>query len=386
MLDLISAYEDYRDSTLNLIPSENVLSKDVRRALGSSMGGRYAGRPESYGGSKIFQELWSKVEELAVKIFHCSFATILPVSGHIAGMMALDSLSQNGDTLATLSADYGGYMGYNAGRIPEIMKMKVSYLPFDESSWNLDLSKCLEYIEQHKPSTVILGATVFLFPHPVREISQAVHSYGGKLIYDGSHVLGLIAGGQFQDPLREGADVVLGSTHKTLFGPQGGLIVTNDKEIANKIENRALYRFVDNFHLNRVAALGIALEEIRVHGHAYARSVIQNSKSLGAALFRDGIPVVGKERGFTESHQIFLNYGTKGTEIRDILETNAIISDSRVRLGTNEVTRRGMKGKEMKEIANLILETLSKPGNIRVRRQVHRLISQHKNILYTLKS
>jgi glycine hydroxymethyltransferase len=363
-----------------------VLSNDVLKALSSGMAGRYAGRPESYGGSRIFQELWNDVEELAMKIFHSSFATILPVSGHIAGMMALDSLRQSNDNLATLSADYGGYMGYNLGHIPEVMRMKVSYLPFDVESWNFDLPTALGYLEREKPSIVMLGATVFLFPHPVREIARIVHSYSGKVIYDGSHVLGLIAGGHFQDPLGEGADVLLGSTHKTLFGPQGGLVLTNEKEIACKIQDRALYRFVDNFHLNRVAALGVALEEVKTHGRSYSSKVIQNSKTLAIALSKQGLPVAGKEKGFTQSHQVFLNYGKKGAEIRDMLETNGIISDSRVRLGTNEVTRRGMGTNEMAEISNLIIKTLSKPNNTKINKQVRTLVSRYKKILYRLNS
>ncbi|MDH2900312.1 MAG: beta-eliminating lyase-related protein [archaeon] len=386
ILKLVSAYDNYRNSTLNLIPSENVLSHDVLKALASGMASRYSGRPESYGGAKIFQELWTNVEELAIEIFHCGYATVLPVSGHIAGMIAIDSLCKNGTTLATIAAHYGGYMGYNSGHIPEVMRMNVSYLPFDVKSWNIDLPRALEQLEKDKPSLVILGATVFLFPHPVKEIAKIVHSYGGKLIYDGSHVLGLIAGGCFQDPLREGADVLLGSTHKTLFGPQGGLILTNDKDIAMKIEQHSLYTFVDNFHLNRVAALGVALEEVKIHRRFYAKKVVQNSKALATALFKEGIPVEGKKNGFTRSHQIFLNYGKRGTEIREILETNGIISDSRIRLGTNEVTRKGMATRDMSEIAHLISQTLSEPNSMKVRRQVRMLISRYQKIRYTLNS
>jgi glycine hydroxymethyltransferase len=387
ILKLVGRYENYRSSTLNLIPSENVLSKDVLKALGSRMAGRYAGKPESYGGSRIFHDLWERVEELARRIFHSSYASVLPVSGHVAGMIAIDSLrKRNGDNIATMSAEHGGYKGYDASHIPEMMKLNASYLPFDFNSWNIDLSQSLEKIERERPSIVILGATVFLFPHPVKEIAKGVHSYGGKLIYDGSHVLGLIAGRCFQDPLAQGADVILGSTHKTMFGPQGGLILTNDHEIMSRIEERTLYRFVDNFQLNRVAALGVALEEIRKHGRTYARNVIQNSKALAIALNKEGLPVVGATKGFTESHQVFLDYDGRGTAVRNDLETNGIISDSRVRLGTNEVTRRGMQRKEMTTIAHLVRATLASPNDSKIRRQVRSLVSRYHKIKYTLDS
>lgn len=215
---LLSQYESYRDSTLNLIPSENIPSPDVLSALASAMAGRYAGRPESYGGSRLFHEIWNETEELASKVFKANFANVMPISGHIAGIAVIDSICKRGDKIATISADYGGYKGYNSGFIPSILGLGVTYLPFRDA-WNIDSTKVRYLLESSRPSLVILGATVFLFPHPVREISEIVHSYGGKVVYDGSHILGLIAGGTFQNPLSEGADVLLGSTHKTFGGP-----------------------------------------------------------------------------------------------------------------------------------------------------------------------
>ena len=357
---------------------------DVLKALGSQSAGRYAGKPESYGGSRIFHEIWDRTEELARKIFECDYASALPVSGHVAGMMAIDALTKSGDTIATISADAGGYKGYNQDHIPSTIQRSVRYLPFDYKLWNLDLSNSLDLIESQKPDLVILGATVFLFPHPVRKIAECVHTYGGKVLYDGSHVLGLLAGGRFQDPVKEGADLLIGSTHKTLFGPQGGLILSNDDGIFSRIEERCLYTFVDNFHLNRIAALGVALEEAKQHGRNYAKKVIQNSKSLATRLNHLGIPVEAKEGGFTESHQIFLNFRAKGVEVRDTLETNRIISDSRVRLGTNEITRRGMGSKQMKLISSLISDTLMRPNDPKIRSAVIELVSLHRKILFTL--
>jgi glycine hydroxymethyltransferase len=381
---LVSRYESYRSSTLNLIPSENILSPDLLKALASPMAGRYAGRPETYGGSELFHEIWNSTEELSRQVFKADFASAVAVSGHVAGIAVIDSICKRGEKIATISADCGGYKGYNEGFIPSILGLEVNYLPFDRSRWNIDQSKVRAFLELNKPSLVILGATVFLFPHPVREISEIVHSYGGKVIYDGSHVLGLIAGGTFQDPLREGADILLGSTHKTFFGPQGGIILTNDERMGAKIADRFLYTFVDNFHLNRVAALGIALEEIKTHGNRYAQSVVKNSRTLATKLDEEGVNASCKEEGFTKSHQVFLNYETKGEEIRDKLEMNAIISDSRVRLGTNEVTRRGMKEKEMTEIATLVSESILRPENRDVRGRVRRLVSRFRQIHFTL--
>jgi glycine hydroxymethyltransferase len=383
---LVTDYEKYREKTLNLIPSENVLSHDVLRAMSSGMAGRYAGRPESYGGSKIFHEVWNECEKLATKIFRSKHASVAPISGHMAGMMAIDALCKRGDQIAVISSDDGGYKGYNQGLFPDVIGLRVSYLPFDSSSFNVDSGRAVAMIKSEKPEVVILGATVFLFPHPVKEIAEAVHSYGGKVIYDGSHVLGLIAGRSFQDPLSEGADLLLGSTHKTLFGPQGGIIISNNEEMMAKIEGNFLCRFIDNFHLNRVASLGIALEEIEVHGKTYADKVTENSKALAKQLDLEGLPVGGKKNGFTESHQVLLTYGPRGSEIRDNLESNEIIVDSRVRLGTNEVTRRGMGPKQMNEIARLVSLSIAKKASPKIRKEVEALSSHYRKIHFTLKN
>lgn len=387
IMDLVSEYEAYRAKTLNLIPSENMLSPQVLRALGSSMAGRYAGEPESYGGSKTFHEIWRQTENLAKKIFGCRFANVLPLSGHVAAMMCLDSLcTEKGEnSIATLSSECGGYKGYNEGFMSSVMGYNVSYLPFNKESWNVDIDATSDMLETVRPSVVVLGATVFLFPPPTEKISKAVHSYGGKVIYDGSHVLGLIAGHQFGDPLSEGADVLLGSTHKTLFGPQGGLILTNDEQLASSQANRALYTFLDNFHLNRVAALGVALEEVKLHGESYAKKVVQNAQSLAAGLDQKGLSVKGKEKGFTQSHQVFLDYGNKGEVICQILEANGIVCDYRVRMGTNEVTRRGMGKREMLEIAEMVAKSISGTSRSKkTRTEVKKLLSRFRNIGYTL--
>jgi glycine hydroxymethyltransferase len=367
-----------------MIPSENILSKDVLRALASPMAGRYAGRPESYGGSKIFHELWEHCEELVEEVFDCDAASVAPVSGHLAGMMALDSFCKKGDKVGVIEASNGGYKGYNEALIPDVLGLESISLPFDLTNWNIDLEPSLEVLDRYKPSAVVLGGTVFLFPHPVAEIAKAVHSYGGKVIYDGSHVLGLIAGGQFQQPLSEGADVLLGSTHKTLFGPQGGIILSNQKEIVKAIEESYLYRFIDNFHLNRIAALAVALEEVKKHGKAYARNIVQNSRALASEMGNRGLPVVGRSNSFTRSHQVFLDYGEHGDEIRDKLEANRIICDSRVRFGTNEATRRGMGISEMKQIAELVGQSLANDRGRAVSWSVSALVSRFRGIKYTL--
>ncbi len=386
ILRAVSEYEAYRRKTLNLIPSENLLSDDVLEALSSSMAGRYAGKPESYGGSAPFHRIWEECERLAKAVFRCQATSVTPISGHVAGMMTIRALTKRGDKIATIPAEFGGYKGYTHGFLPDILGLKVLELPFDQETMNVNPDAATSLIEREKPSLTILGATVFLFPHPVTALAETAHSFGGRVFYDGSHVLGLIAGRAFQDPLAEGADVVAGSTHKTLFGPQGGIIFTNDSELVRSIEDDYVYRFMDNFQLNRVAALGVALEEVRRHARTYSRRVIENAKALAERLDELHLPIAGREGDFTLSHQVLLQAGGRGTETRDKLEGAGIIVDSRVRFGTNEVTRRGMAGGEMVEIAELSDRALRRDNILQVRRRVKAIASEFSKVRYTLNS
>jgi glycine hydroxymethyltransferase len=177
--------------------------------------------------------------------------------------------------------------------------------------------------------------------------------------FDGSHVLGLIAGEQFQDPLREGAQALFGSTHKSFFGPQGGILLAN-KELGELLKEKIYPAFVDNAHWNRIAALTLALAEMKNFGKAYATQIVRNSKSLAKALYDYGCPVVCQHLGFTQSHQVIVDYGDyeKGRKIAEKLQHANIITDCAIRFGTCEVTRRGMKETEMLKIAELIKRTV----------------------------
>jgi glycine hydroxymethyltransferase len=194
-------------------------------------------------------------------------------------------------------------------------------------------------------------------------VKEACEDGGATLVYDGSHVLGLIAGGEFQKPLKEGADILYGSTHKSFFGPQGGLIVTNNDELNSAIRKNLTWRIVDNVHWNRVAALGQALLEFRRYGPEYAKQVVKNSKRLGKELKSRGVPIMFEDNGFSQSHQLLMDpkeiraiYGMSVNDFSVRLEKSNLIIDSVARLGTAEITRLGMKEKHLPELADLFAE------------------------------
>jgi len=182
-----------------------------------------------------------------------------------------------------------------------------------------------------------------------------------RIGYDGSHVLGLIAGREFQRPLSEGADVLVGSTHKTFFGPQGGMFLTNSDEVWERAKKNMVWRLFDNAHWNRIAGVAQALAEHKEFGAAYAAQVVKNAQAFAAELDQRGFPLRFKSLGYTKSHQILLDEdGMKGAlhltpqEFSTAMEANNLIVDAVARIGTNEVTRLGAKEPEMAEIAELM--------------------------------
>lgn len=363
ILRLIGDHEAFRGSCINLVASENVLSDAAKRALGSDLAGRYVARPRFYGGTSYMEEIWEGAELLAQDVFRSRHALVNPIGGHIALMATLRALSRRGDTIAAISPEYGGYPGLSEGNsLAELLGLKVEHLPFIGERYEVDADLSVALLKKVRPKVVVLGASVILFPQPVKAMSETVHEYGGVLVYDGSHVMGLIAGQAFQDPLAEGADVLLGSTHKSFFGPQGGIVLTDDEDIAGKISSSFVHVTMDNPHPNRLAALAVALSEAKIHGRMYAKQVISNAQSLARALDQVGIPVAGaRDRGHTLSHQVVVKQEGlgDGAVIRDTLERVRIIVDSVVRFGTSEVTRRGYNEDDMEKIAYASSSALS---------------------------
>lgn len=366
--ELIKKNDDYRCSGLNLIASENRASKNVLDALSSDLGGRYG--DEWYGGSRYACEICKEVEMLAKKVFKARYAFITPLSGNLCDLAILFSFTHPGDRIAGIAKEDGGYpLGYE--------KFQRKLLPIPTKNYLIDVPAAQKKITG-VPLT-ILGSSVIPFPHPVQEFTARQF---GVLAYDGSHVLGLIAGGEFQDPLSEGADIFMGSTHKSFPGPQGGIVLTNSWEKAQILQQMLCFDFeegiglVDNPHLHRIAALGLALQEIRDHGKTYARQIIKNAQALARGLEEVGVPLKLSELGYTRSHQLLLNLSSYDAKrVCHNLEKFKIFIDISGRIGVAEVTHMGMKEKEMEKIAQLIGAIMHEKGNSEIVKEVERLVT-----------
>jgi glycine hydroxymethyltransferase len=388
ILDLTRKHEQWREKEcINLIPSENVMSHAVRSLLSSELGHRYTSRDKFYMGTRLIDEIEQLGEELAKEVFKADAADLRPLSGHIADMIYLGSFANPSDTILCVSPTDGGYPGIWEEGVSKYLKLRTIGFPFSKETMNIKVDEAADLILKEKPSIVIFGASLILFPQPVKELAKVAHEVDAHVGYDGSHVLGLIAGGEFQNPLQEGASVLLGSTHKTLFGPQGGMILA-DKEHGETIEKRIFPAFVDNAHWNRIAALSLALAELKEYGREYARQIIRNAQILAGALAEYGFPVACPGLGYTKSHQVFLDYGgyKQGRVIAKRMEGANIIADCGVRLGVCETTRRGMKADEMEKIAEFIKRVIvDKEDSSRVKEDVLKLVKEFQEIKYCFK-
>ncbi|MGB9756230.1 MAG: serine hydroxymethyltransferase [Candidatus Bathyarchaeales archaeon] len=385
ILSLVKKHEEWREKQcLNLIPSENVMSPAVRSLLASELGNRYTSRNHFYMGTRYIDEIEQYGEELARDVFRAEVADLRPLSGHIADLIFLASFAKSNDTFMCVSPEDGGYPGLWKNGLTGLFNLKAAPFPFSKHDMNIKVEEAKEAIKSLKPKIVIFGASFIPFPYPVKELAEIAAENGAVVGFDGSHVMGLLAGKQFQDPLREGVHALFGSTHKTFFGPQGGIILA-DKNHGETIKSKIYPALVDNAHWNRIAALTLALAEMKEFGEAYAIQVIRNAQALAKALYDYGFPVICKHLGFTKSHQIILDYGNyeRGRVFAEKLQKANIIVDCAVRIGTCEVTRRGMKENEMIKIAELIQRAASdkeKPEN--VKKDVVKFCSEFQKIQY----
>jgi glycine hydroxymethyltransferase len=394
----VRAHHKWFSESLPLIASENITSPAVRQLLASDFGHRYAEGKVGhryYQGVKYIDEVEQYAIDLALKLFRAEHVNVQPVSGVNANIAAFFALSNQNDALMALDTSHGGHISHGTKSGPGIRHLRIVKHPFDYEEMNIDTDTMVSTIYEKKPKIILFGASLFLFPHPVKEANDAARDVGATIVYDSAHVLGLIAGEQFQDPLKEGVDVMTGSTHKTFPGPQHGIIFTT-RALADAIDDAVFPGTVSNHHLHHVAALAVTLVEMLEFGKAYAQQTIENAKTLGAALYNLGFNVLCPEKGFTESHQIVLDVG-RASALAVALEKANIIANknllpwddhnapenpSGIRFGTQELTRLGMKESEMKVVAGLVARVLNGEAPEKVKKDVVEFKSNYQEVEY----
>jgi len=396
----VKEHTDWRGSCINLIASENVVSKAVKEMLISDLGNRYAIgflHNRFYTGTKYVDELEGVTTDLAKRVFQAEHVNYVPISGTMSNLVLFNALTEPGDVVTALSVIDGGHASFR--ETSKIHGVSLVPLPFSMEEMNIDVEEARKLIVRVKPKLILLGASEMLFPHPIGEVKRIADEVGAMVAYDAAHVLGLIGGGKFQDPLREGAEAMTGSTHKTFFGPQGGIILCKNRH-AKAIDNAA-WQLVNNHHVHRVAGLSIALAEFLAFGKGYAGQVVKNSQRLAEQLHGMGLDVLGSDLGFTKSHQvIFKGTNNNGDATAKRLEDAFIISTktplpydkteedcSGVRLGTQEVTRLGMAEDDMNRVAQLIKRVVvDREDPASVREDVKKLMVSFRKVKFSFES
>jgi glycine hydroxymethyltransferase len=410
VLRKVRAHERMFSESLPLVASENLASSRVREVLSSDLGHRYAeGWPGErvYAGCKYIDEIELKAIELGKKLFRAGFIDVRPISGVVANLAVYSALSDAGDIMMAMSIPNGGHVSHGkrdfSGSAGLVHSLQVEYFAFDKDEMNIDVEGTKKRIAAlpKPPKIAMFGGSLFLFPHPVKELAETITAGGGTVCYDGAHVAGLIAGGLFQDPLREGAEVMTFSTHKTLFGPQGGAIVSTEKN-AEELKKAVFPGTTSNHHLHSVAGKALMFAEFLQFGRSYARDVVKNAQTLAGELSGLGERVLGEKNGFTMSHQVAVDvtrYSDGGT-IEKLLETQNIIVNRQlipgdlqagrhytnpggVRLGVAELTRLGMNKGEMREVAEIIHLAMAGRSKAAVSSRVKELRKGFQTLKYT---
>ena len=368
---LIKKEEKRQQDDINLIASENYTSPAVREALSSVLTNKYSeGYPHKryYAGNRVVDEVEDLAIERAKKLFGASFANVQPYSGSPANQAAYFALAEPGDVILGMTLSSGGHLTHGAsvnfsGKIFNSVGYGV-----DSETERIDFEQVRKLAKEYKPKVIVCGFTAY--PRIVewnkfREIADEV---GAKLLADTSHITGLIVGGVHPSPVGI-ADIVMTTTHKTLRGPRGAILLTNDEETAKKINKAVFPGLQGGPHDNTTAAIAVALQEATTpEFKKYTQQIVKNAQALAKSLSVEGLRLVS---GGTDNHLMLIDFGQNGPtgkEIQEALERVGIITNrntvpretrkpfvtSGLRMGTPAVTTRGMKEAQMQKIGKMI--------------------------------
>ncbi len=370
-----------QEENIELIASENYVSKDILKLQGSILTNKYAeGYPgkKYYGGCEFIDEIENMAIDYACKLFKCKFANVQPHSGSNANMAVYKALLEIGDTVLGMDLSNGGHLTHGhpmnfSGKEYNIVSYSV-----DKETEMIDYEEVRRLAIEHKPKMIIAGASAYSRIIDFKKFREIADEVGAYLMVDMAHIAGLVATGAHPSPIPY-ADVVTTTTHKTLRGPRGGLILCNDEEIAKKI-NKAIFPGIQGGPLMHVIAakLQCFTEAMEPEFSTYIENVVKNAKALAVSLEKEGIKVIS---GGTDNHLLMIDvkskFGITGKEAETILdkihittnkntipnETESPFKTSGLRLGSAAMTTRGLNEEEFTEIGHIIANALENREN-----------------------
>lgn len=377
--DAIVGEEKREDEGLELIPSENYVSRAVREANGSVFTNKYSeGYPGKryYGGQDFTDVVESVAIERACKLFNCKFANVQPHSGAPANLAVYTALLAPGDTVLGMDLSHGGHLTHgHPMTLPAKIYNFVTYKMKDPDTGEIDYENLREMALEHKPKIILAGFSAYPKTLDYKKFVEIAREVGAITVADMAHIAGLIVAGVLRNPFEDGFDVITSTTHKTLRGPRGGIILTREsEEIAKKIDKAIFPGTQGGPHMHTIAAKAVAFGEAMTDGYKkYAEQVLKNAKAMAEVLKEEGVRMIG---GGTDNHlilaDVFGSLGVTGKEAQTVLDEvgitlnmNSIAGDTRkpldpsgIRFGTPAITTRGFKEEACKEVAKLLIETL----------------------------
>jgi glycine hydroxymethyltransferase len=364
------AVESFRRS-ISLYAGANVLSDRVKRLASIELGSRPTlGAPGDKfpTGVDVIDIIEVAATEAVRGAMNAKFADVRMPTATLANLAVLMTLTEPGDTIAALPEPAGGHVSHRTGA-PRVRGLKVATLPYDYEAFDVDLRALPAFLEKEHPRLLILGGSLMLRPHNVSGIAAIAREHDLPVLYDGSHVAGLIAGGRFQQPLDEGANILTFSTYKSFGGPAGGAICTNDAALAERLSAAVYPTLTANYDVGRLGPIAMAASELVAHGREYAGQCIDNARQFGRSLTEYGLVVLGEEFGFTMSHQLIIDARSVGggrlasqklAKARIFLSPSVLpLNDAEsefhgLRIGTQELTRRGFGSGAFDRLAELV--------------------------------
>lgn len=381
VLAAVAHNEEWRGKRcLNLLAPEAPTSPTVRALLSSEIGTRAAeghigAANRWFAGTQHIDEVEALCVELLKQVFQARYADHRLVASMIGNLAVYTALTEPGDVIMSVAQPVGGHSSNRVDGPAGIRGLKIVDIPFDPIELEVDLDLFRKVAPLVRPRVITLGNSMTLFPFPIQAMHEIVAEWGGYIFFDGAHQLGLIAGHQYQDPLREGATVLTGSAGKTFSGPQSGIIVWNDSDLTVPLTHAIFPMLAATHQVNRVAALAVSAAEMLTFGDVYMAQIVRNAQALGAALARRGLPMLGAHKGYTKTQQVIADvrsFGRGMTVAQRLAQANIITNKNLIpadrvedwnqpgglRMGTIEVTRLGMREAEMEQIADFMARVI----------------------------
>ena len=398
---LIARNSEIHDAEcFNLNPATNVMNPRAEAALAAGLGSRpslgYPGDKYEMGLEAI-EEIEVIAAELAARVFNARYAEIRVASGALSNLYGFMALTRPGDTIIAPPATIGGHVTHHADGCAGLYGLRTLNAPVDADGYSLDLTGLRDMAQAHRPKLITVGGSLNLFPHPVAAIREIADEVGAKVLFDAAHQCGILAGKVWANPLDEGAHLMTMSTYKSLGGPAGGLIVTNEAEIAQRLDAISFPGMTANFDAAKSAALAISLLDWIEFGAAYGQAMVDLAQAMAVEMEAAGLPVFKGAGGATASHQFALKAASFGggqaasKQVRRAgfltcgigLPIPSVKEDMNgLRIGTPELVRRGVTPEHARDIVTLFAKALSAEDPASVAPRVREMRSGFRGMHY----